>query len=412
MLETKDKRILYLALTKIPRIGVVRRYELLSKFGSIENVFEQDISKIKEVCNIKSKDFEKLFNKRIIFEKAEKELNEIIKKGYGVVTLEDETYPANLKNISDPPILMYYKGNITTEDINSVGIVGTRTPSKHGMEIAYKIAYDLSKASITIVSGLAKGIDSSGHRGCVDANGRTIAVLGSGIDIIYPYENRKLAEKIIANGGLILSEFPIGTKPERYNFPQRNRIIAGITLGIIVIQSPEDSGSLITAKLANDYGRSIFAVPGSPNSRLYKGSNQLIKDGAILVENANDILEQIKYELSPIRKDINNIIENKREKVKINKNYELIKKEKDNIEDKPDNLNINEKFPNIDYDILSDEEKKILPYITVNTKKHIDQLCIESGLNINVTNKILTSLLLKDIVEEHNGKYFTLKVDL
>jgi DNA processing protein len=243
----------------------------------------------------------------------------------------------------------------------------------------------------------------------VDNKKRTIAVLGSGIDIIYPYENRKLAEKIIENQGLILSEFPIGTKPERFNFPQRNRIIAGITLGIVVVQSPEDSGSLITAKFANDYGRSVFAVPGGPNSRLYKGSNQLIKDGAILVENANDIIEQIKYELSPIRKDINNIMEKKKENTKIDKNYEIVKETIiiEGISQKNE-----KKFPDINYDILNDNEKKILPYLTVDEKKHIDQLCIESGININETNKVLTSLLLKDIVEEHSGKYYTLKIDL
>ncbi len=409
MLEYKDKRILYLALGKIPRIGVARRYKLISYFKNIEEVFEQDISKIKEVCGIKSKDFEKQFNKRIIFDKAEKELNQIVKKGFGIVTIEDETYPSNLRNIPDPPLFMYYKGNITHEDINSIGIVGTRTPSNHGKEIAYKLAHDLSSAGIIVVSGLAKGIDSNGHKGCVDNKKRTIAVLGSGIDIIYPYENRKLAEKIIENQGLILSEFPIGNKPERFNFPQRNRIIAGITLGIVVVQSPEDSGSLITAKFANDYGRSIFAIPGSPNSKLYKGSNQLIKDGAILVENANDIIEQIKYELSPIRKDINNIMEKKREKSKIDKNYEIVKETI--LTDEISHIN-EKKIPDINYDILNDNEKKILPYLTVDYKKHIDQLCIESGININETNKVLTSLLLKDIVEEHNGKYYTLKIDL
>lgn len=416
MTETNDIRIMYLALKFIPGIGARRGYSLVSHFGSVKNVFQQDVSSIKEICKVKTANFEKQFNRKIIFDRAEKELEQIIKKGYGITTLEDEHYPSNLKNIPDPPIVLYYKGNIIIDDINSVSIVGTRNPTQEGKNLAYELAYDLSSTGITIISGLAKGIDSLAHRGCVDNNKRTVAVLGSGIDVIYPYKNKSLAEKIVLNNGLIFSEFPLGTKPERYNFPQRNRIIAGLSLGVAIVQSPEDSGALITARIANDYGRTVFAFPGKPGNSMYKGSNQLLKNGAFLIENANDVIEQLKFELSVDKKEIRNIIDKKEEKIKIKKDFMLSQERniQKSTNNKFDNLKENKNITinkNINFDNLNDNEKKILPFLSVEEKKHIDQVCIESGFNIKLTSEILTSLLLKGIIEENKGKYYTLKTE-
>lgn len=415
-----DNRVMYLALKSVPGIGATRGYNLISHFGSVKKIFKQDVKDIKEISGIKAKNFEKLFNRRILFDRAKKELDKVIKKGYGIVTYEDETYPPNLRNIPDPPLLLYYKGNILkSEYTNSVAVVGTRTPTQEGKNLAYEISYDLSSLGVAIVSGLAKGIDSCAHRACVDNNKKTAAVLGSGIDVIYPKLNKALADDIVDKGGVILSEFPMGSKPERYNFPQRNRIIAGLSLGVVVVQSPEDSGALITAKLANEYGRSVFAIPGKPGNKMYKGSNQLIKQGASLVENANDVLEQLKYELSIERKNMYDIKKEKEKRKNIKSDYVIIKKENTEKNEEiekyyEDEKSSDEKFYNEQNKLyslgnLTDDEKALLAYISDREKKHIDQLCIESGMDITRTGRVLTSLLLKDFIDEHNGKYYTLK---
>ncbi len=411
MSEIKDIRLFYLALRFVPGIGYAKSFSLISHFGNIRNVFNQDVSAIKEVCKIKSEDFDKQFNRRILFEKAEKELEQIIKKGYGIITYEDENYPIYLKNIPNPPTILYYKGNILYDDLNTIAIVGTRTPTEEGSELAYRLSFDLSERGFTVVSGLAKGIDTYSHKGCIDNEKRTIAVLGSGIDVIYPYENKNLVEQIVSNNGLILTEFPLGTKPERFNFPQRNRIIAGLSLGVVVVQSPEDSGALITAKLGNDFGRTIFAFPGKPGSKMYKGSNQLLKEGAYLIENANDVVEQLKYEIST-EKDIKNYTNNKEKKLKITKDFTITKEKSNHIyEEKIENSKKEKPEKSYDENLFNEDERKILDCLKNTEKKHIDQLCIESGLGIVKTGKSLTSLLLKDIIKEHSGKYYTLKID-
>lgn len=207
------------------------------------------------------------------------------------ISINSKEYPQNLKNIYDPPKKIYLIGNKDLLYQKGIAIVGARDATQYGKKIAYNLAKELSEQNIVIISGLAIGIDSYAHKGSLEKG--TIAVLGSGIDNIYPKENLELAREIIKNKGCIISEYPLGTKPERLHFPQRNRIISGLSDGVVVIEASKKSGALITAEFALEQGKEVFAVPGDINKKQSEGTNQLIKDGAILLTSATDILENI-----------------------------------------------------------------------------------------------------------------------
>ena len=206
------------------------------------------------------------------------------------ITIESEKYPELLKQIYDPPKGLYIMGNIDILNNPSIAIVGCREATEYGKKAATYFAYNLAKQNINIVSGLAKGIDSFSHIGALQANGKTIAVIGSGLDIIYPKENAYLAKRILEQGGAIVSEYPLGTKPQKEHFPARNRIISGLSQAVLVVEAKEKSGSLITADFAMEQGKEVFAVPGNINSLNSVGTNNLIKDGATPVSNYSDIL--------------------------------------------------------------------------------------------------------------------------
>ena len=208
-----------------------------------------------------------------------------------ILSIKNPQYPLLLKQIYDPPKILYVLGNIDILNNLSIAIVGCRDASKYGKICAKYFAYNLASKGINIVSGLAKGIDSFSHIGAIDAKGKTIAVIGSGLDVIYPKENEILAKQILKNGGTIISEYPLGTKPNKNNFPARNRIISGLSRGVIIVEAKEKSGSLITANFALEQGREVFAVPGNINSINSIGTNNLIKDGAIPVCNYSDVLQ-------------------------------------------------------------------------------------------------------------------------
>jgi len=210
------------------------------------------------------------------------------------ITLQDKDYPAILKELHSPPKIIYIKGKIIPKDKLAIGIVGTRKCTDYGKEIAYKLSSELSKLGITIVSGLAQGIDTYAHKGALDNKARTIAILGTGIDkkSFYPLENYDLSEQIAENGAII-SEYEQGSRGTKYSFPQRNRIISGLSLGVIVIEAPEKSGALITADFALEQNKEVFVVPGPINSENSKGTNKLIKQGAKLITNIHDILEEL-----------------------------------------------------------------------------------------------------------------------
>lgn len=207
------------------------------------------------------------------------------------ISINSKEYPTNFKNIYDSPKKIYLIGNKDLLYQKGIAIVGARDATQYGKKIAYNLAKELSEQNIVIISGLAIGIDSYAHKGSLEKG--TIAVLGSGIDNIYPKENLELAREIIKNKGCIISEYPLGTKPERLHFPQRNRIISGLSDGVVVIEASKKSGALITAEFALEQGKEVFAVPGDINKKQSEGTNQLIKDGAILLTSATDILENI-----------------------------------------------------------------------------------------------------------------------
>src|ERR1700719_2461937 len=237
------------------------------------------------------------------FDPIERELCELPRIGARLVRWSDSDYPVNLRHIADPPPYFFLRGSLAGQDAKPVqdpkfiAVVGARTASDAGLRMAQRLGFELAAKGFTVVSGLARGIDSEAHQGALDARGRTVAVMGCGIDVIYPSENRKLAEAIVAGGGGGLSELPVGTPHIAENFPTRNRLISGLCLGVVIVEAAEKSGSLITARMALEQDRQVFAVPGSPLTGRTRGSNRLLKEGARLVDCVEDVIEELAPQL-------------------------------------------------------------------------------------------------------------------
>ncbi|MBU1150378.1 MAG: DNA-processing protein DprA [Pseudomonadota bacterium] len=280
----------WIALKAVEEVGCVGFRTLLKAFSSPKAVFSASAQTLKVIPGIgpKTADHIRAFSD---WGMAEREVALAGKLGIAIVTFEDPLYPKNLLNIYDFPPFLYVKGSLCPEEI-PVAVVGSRVASAYGRYTTERLSRELALKGITIVSGLARGIDAAAHRGALAGKGRTIAVLGCGLDVIYPPENEKLADDITARGALV-TEFPFGTPPNAPNFPARNRIISGISFGVVVVEAGEKSGSLITARLAAEQGRSVFAVPGAIDTAGSRGTNRLIKQGAKLIENVDDILEEI-----------------------------------------------------------------------------------------------------------------------
>ena len=278
-----------LALSRVPGVGPVMNARLIRRFGSPEAVFRASMEELVGVERLGRRVAQAILSFRE-FDPVEEELKRIEQLGIDLVPYGEACYPVNLASIPDPPPYLYAKGTLRLEDHLAVAVVGSRSASHYGLQTAYRLAKDLARKGVTVVSGLARGIDSEAHKGALAGGGRTIAVLGSGLNVIYPPENKGLYEQI-ARQGAVVSEFPLDKKPEAVNFPIRNRIISGLTLGVAVVEAGQKSGSLITARLAGEQGREVFAVPGSVDSIRSRGSHQLIRQGAHLVETADDILE-------------------------------------------------------------------------------------------------------------------------
>ena len=286
----------WIALRFVFGIGNINYKNLIKYFGSPEKALQATAGELEQVEGITCRAIESI-RKYQPGKEIEHEIDLIDKKSISIITLNDPAYPENLKNIYDPPPFIYVKGRIVKNDDTAIAVVGSRSASEYGISATERISRELARSGFTIVSGMARGIDSTAHYGALAVNGRTIAVLGSGIDVVYPPENRNLYESI-AEHGAVVSEFPIGTEPNAYNFPARNRIISGLSLGVLVVEASLKSGSLITARLALEQGRDVFAVPGNVHSYKSKGTHRLLKEGAKLVESAQDIRDEIRVNAS------------------------------------------------------------------------------------------------------------------
>jgi DNA processing protein len=291
-------------LLSIDGIGPGKFRNLLAKFRSTKNILSADYHSLMNVEGISTnlaKRIRKASNERDEIEKfTEKELKKLEKLGGKLITIWDQEYPSILKKIYDPPILFFILGELNESDQYSIAVVGTRQPTNYGKVQAEKISMDLSKQGITIVSGMARGIDSIAHNAAIKSGRRTIAVIGSGLDVIYPAENKKLFEKISENGAVI-SEFSLGTKPDAQNFPRRNRIISGLSLGIVVIETGIQGGAMQTAALALDQNREVFALPGNVGVKQSEGTNLLIQKGeAKLITSADDVINELEIKLKPV----------------------------------------------------------------------------------------------------------------
>lgn len=284
----------WMALAETPGIGAVLGNRLVQRFGSPERVLAADLLQLRQVEGIHLRLAEAVrassdYGGRVA------EIKALAEQGIALLVRDDPGYPARLRHIADPPLVLYQKGAWTaTNDAVPVAVVGCRNPDPYGEAMAKKIGAGLAQAGATVVSGLARGVDSIAQRAALDAGGRTVAVLGAGVDVVYPPEHEDLYRDVIA-AGAVLSPFPPGSEPQPGQFPARNRIISGLALGVVVVQAmSEKSGSLITARLALEQGREVYAVPGAASSRGGRITNRLIKDGARLIEEAEDILADLR----------------------------------------------------------------------------------------------------------------------
>lgn len=287
-----NSKAYWVAFNKVAGIGPTRLAALLNICGSIEVAWRASIHQLQD-AGLDKRTQENLLQARRELDLAQ-EWQRLERAGVEVRTWADANYPANLREVEAPPPVLYIRGTLLEEDTLAVALVGTRRASAYGREVAHLAATQLAQQQITIISGLALGVDAIAHQAALDAGGRTVAVLGSGVDQIYPAQNRELGKAIIQHGALV-SEYPLGTRPEANNFPPRNRIISGLSRAVVVVEAGQQSGALITASFAADQGRDVFAVPGSILHPGSVGCNQLIREGAIPFLSVADLLEQLDF---------------------------------------------------------------------------------------------------------------------
>ena len=358
----------WLALSLTPGVGSTFTKRLVDRFKSPEAVFKAPMKELLKVEGLGEKVAREICKGPV--EKAVKRELSLLKEiGGTLLTLKDDTYPERLRDIYDPPAVLYVRGELKKEDELAVSIVGSRKTSLYGRSITEKVSQELARYGVTIVSGMARGIDSFAHRGAILAEGRTIAALGCGVDVIYPSENRDLFRKIIDHGA-VLSEFRIGSPPEAGHFPRRNRIISGLSLGVVVVEASIKSGSLLTAGYALEQGREVFAVPGNVGVEGSGGTNRLIKQGAKMVESCEDILEEILPQWKRERKEIQEVENPARDLPK---------------------------------------EEKILYELLEETPLHIDSIIQKSQFEPGIVSSLLLNLELKGFISQWPGKCFSRK---
>ena len=371
-----DTYLGWLALGLTPGLGARLAGKLLSEFGSPEAIFAASLTAL-EACHISAESAQAIRSQQPL-RTAEKELARTRELGCKLLTWDDPAYPRRLREIYDPPPVLYLRGNAELLGGHSISIVGSRKPSPYGVQMAEKLGRELAARGLMIVSGMARGIDASAHRGALDGlkqsgRGATVGVLGTGIDVIYPKENRKLHEEV-AQHGCLVSEFPLGSFAAPQNFPIRNRVIAGMALGVVVVEGAQYSGSLITARLAMEFGREVYGVPGNVTHEGSFGPNQLIKQGAKLVTGWEDVVEElptdIRAELFPA------------ESVSSGERATLLE------------------------GMFSPEEKTLYGLLTADSARHVDELVELSGLTSSEVLAALFELEMRGAIRQMPGKHF------
>jgi DNA processing protein len=352
----------WLGFNLVKGIGPMKVRALLDYFGDLEVAWRADASALRQ-AGLDRRALSSLLKARGKLD-LEAELEKLDKQNIRVLTWDDPDYPPRLLQIPDPPPLLYVRGQLTDADEWAVAVVGTRRASAYGKTVAQRLVTDLAVNHVTIVSGLARGIDAEAHRAALGAGGRTIAVLGCGLDLIYPPEHRNLAREIVERGALV-SEYPLGTRPEASNFPPRNRLISGLSLGVLVVEAGIKSGALITADYAADQGRDVFAVPGNLFVRSSAGTNSLIQDGAKLVTGAEDILEELNLMMVAQQVQVRAVV--------------------------PE----------------TEAEALLLQYLSLEPV-HVDEICLQSGLPIATVTSNLALMELKGMVRQVGGMNYVL----
>lgn len=367
--ELKEKLTDIVALLSVPGIGRGRYHRLIKNFGLAKAVLKATTGQLEKVRGI-SHGIANDIQSQQDLQAAGEIVSKINQLGWTVLFCDDKSYPAILKTIpaGDVPPILFKTGNDITEDEKMIAIVGARHATEQGKRFAYNLAYSLAQTDITVVSGMAEGIDSAAHRGALDAGGKTVAVWGNSLDTVYPPSNKELAKKI-EDKGVILSEYLPGTKPDRAHFPERNRIISGLCDGVIVVEAGKKSGALLTASQALLQGRSLFAVPGAPSAKMSEGTNQLLKNGARLLTSIDDIFEEL-----PRLKG------------------EVISKQ---FVQRPD---------------ITESEKAIIKLFT-DGPKQVDNLSRSVNLPVPELMEFLLALELKGVVREISGKRYELSED-
>lgn len=361
----------FLALNLLPKIGPIRVRRLLERFSLPEQILAASKADLSAVPGIGKEMAAQIADWENHIDLAE-EKRRIADHGISLLTMDDDDYPPALREIYDPPFLLYMRGRIEKRDTAAVGVVGSRRTTHYGKEQAKKLSFQLARAGFCVISGLARGIDTAAHEAALAAGGRTIAVLGSGIGNIYPPENKALADKIAENGA-VLSEFPVLYVPDKQSFPLRNRIVAGMSQGLLVVEAPARSGSLITANQALEQGRTVFAVPGPIDRPTSEGCNRLIRSGATLVCSANDVIDDLGAGLNGLPLEFESEQESKEP---VQRSVEL-----------------------------SQIERKILACLD-GGELTIDSLAEASGLPVVAVSTALFQLEMKRVVKQLPGKYF------
>ena len=399
-----NETISLIHLNMIQGIGLKTVQVLRGVFGSAERALQATPDELSKIDQLSPAMCDLLRRKPVQYS-IERELELIQEYGCQVLTLYDAAYPSQLKEVDTPPLLIYIRGELTSEDSLSISLVGSREAKDYGRKVGYRLSYQLAQRGLTVVSGLARGIDTSAHRGALEAGGRTIAVMGNGLSLVYPATNRDLAEKI-TESGVLISEFPMGTKPKPNNFPRRNRIISGLTLGTVVVEASNRSGALITARLAGEQGREVFAVPGEIFSELSTGTHMLINNGAKLINTVDDLLNELPpYTLNQIQSKapVASIPDIETEP---SSQKPMVEKRASKRAATQSPAEGQQPIQSAPPPGLTPDERTIFDAIETPSS-HIDTIVRTTKLPISQVSSVLLMLELKGIVQQLPGKQFT-----